>query len=99
MDTTACPSPRAGASSESTPSIIWGLTHRKTYSAWAAAARLSWATAHPSSAARASALARVRLAMTTCSAPTARHAARIRGAPMFPVPINAAFFILLRLSA
>ena len=75
MDTTACPSPRAGTSSESTPSIIWGLTHRKTYSAWAAAARLSSATAHPSSAARASALARVRLATTTCSAPTARHAA------------------------
>ena len=53
MDTTACPSPRAGTSSESTPSIIWGLTHRKTYSAWAAATRLSSATAHPSSAARA----------------------------------------------
>ena len=63
------PIPQGGDQLGEHSSIIWGLTHRKTYSAWAAAARLSSATAHPSSAARASALARVRLATTTCSAP------------------------------
>ena len=99
MDTTVWPAPRTGASSSATPRSIWGLTQRNTTSAWAAAERLSSATAQPRCSARASAFSLVRLVITTCSAPRALHAAPTRGAPMLPVPINAAFFMFLRLSA
>ena len=75
-----------GASSASTPAIIWGLTPRKTKSQSAAASLP--AAVQPSSLASASALAAVRLASTTCPAPAPRQTARATAPPMFPQPIN-----------
>ena len=67
--------------------ITWGFTPRKI-SRQARATSSLVPAAQPSSSARASALAGVRLASSTCWGGTVLQTARARAAPMFPVPIN-----------
>ena len=79
---------RTGASSASTPFIIWGLTPRKSISASRAAAALSAAVRQPSSAARRTAFSAVRLVTRTSCAGTVLQRARARAEPILPTPMN-----------